>query len=319
MTSQKMQRVKGLGLIPNDWEVIEANSLCSKITKGTTPPNGDLADKGEIPFLRVTNLTFQGRPNFNDLKYVSREIHSGFLARSKAYPGDILMNIVGPPLGQFALLNEEFGEYNLNQAVIIFRASSTKITNAYLLHYLMSSVALKWLESFSKKTSGQQNLTIQLCKNLPIPVPSAREQRVIVKTLATWDRAIEKTEALIEDKERRKAGLMQRLLTGKVRFGGFGPVANGTPPKDWDICRLEDICKRVTRKNPDGITHVLTASGEHGLVDQRDYFNRSVAGESLANYYLLKKGEFAYNRSSMKGYPYGAIKRLDRYLSLIHI
>jgi hypothetical protein len=57
----------------------------------------------------------------------------------------------------------------------------------------------------------------------------------------------------------------------------------------------------------------LTASGEYGLIDQSAFFNRSVAGHHLKDYYLLKKGEFAYNRSSMKNYPYGAIKRLDRY------
>jgi type I restriction enzyme S subunit len=56
---------------------------------------------------------------------------------------------------------------------------------------------------------------------------------------------------------------------------------------------------------------VLTASGEHGLVDQRRYFNRSVASADLSRYYLLKNGEFAYNRSAMNGYPYGATKRLD--------
>jgi type I restriction enzyme S subunit len=49
------------------------------------------------------------------------------------------------------------------------------------------------------------------------------------------------------------------------------------------------------------------------LIDQSVFFNRSVAGQSLEAYYLLKKREFAYNRSSMKNYPYGAIKRLDRY------
>ena len=58
---------------------------------------------------------------------------------------------------------------------------------------------------------------------------------------------------------------------------------------------------------------MLSASGEHGLVDQRRYFNKSVAGEDLSRYYLLRRGEFAYNRSAMRGYPFGATKRLDEY------
>ena len=69
----------------------------------------------------------------------------------------------------------------------------------------------------------------------------------------------------------------------------------------------------MTRKNGATSDNVLTISAQDGLVNQRDYFNRSVAGADLSGYYLLNRGEFAYNRSSAKGYPYGAIKRLDNY------
>ncbi|MCA9544083.1 MAG: restriction endonuclease subunit S [Myxococcales bacterium] len=71
--------------------------------------------------------------------------------------------------------------------------------------------------------------------------------------------------------------------------------------------------KRVARKNTAGITRVLTASGEHGLIDQGEFFNKRVAARDISGYFHLKRGEFAYNRSSMAGYPYGAIKRLERY------
>jgi len=66
-------------------------------------------------------------------------------------------------------------------------------------------------------------------------------------------------------------------------------------------------------KNNVGETKVLTASGEHGLIEQQSFFNKNVASQDLQRYYLLKKGDFAYNRSAMKGYPVGATKRLDRY------
>ncbi len=85
------------------------------------------------------------------------------------------------------------------------------------------------------------------------------------------------------------------------------------PPRGWHWARLGDLVARVTRKNGGGCTRVLTASGEHGLIDQQEYFNKSVAGRDLSKYFNLKQGEFAYNRSSMAGYPVGAIKRLDRY------
>jgi type I restriction enzyme S subunit len=76
---------------------------------------------------------------------------------------------------------------------------------------------------------------------------------------------------------------------------------------------LRQVFREIKRRNGDATTQVLTASGQYGMVDQLPFFNRSVAGRSLEDYYLLRKGEFAYNRSLMNGYPFGAIKRLDRY------
>ena len=73
------------------------------------------------------------------------------------------------------------------------------------------------------------------------------------------------------------------------------------------------ITTRVTRKNGDQSDLPLTISAQDGLVDQRKYFNRQVASRDMSNYYLIKKGEFAYNKSYSEGYPFGAVKRLDYY------
>lgn len=84
-------------------------------------------------------------------------------------------------------------------------------------------------------------------------------------------------------------------------------------PDGWQRKKIASLFSQVRRKNSTGCSNVLTISGQHGLIDQREYFNRSVAGASLDKYYLLKRGEFAYNRSSMNGYPCGAIKPLEHY------
>ena len=57
----------------------------------------------------------------------------------------------------------------------------------------------------------------------------------------------------------------------------------------------------------------LTISSQYGLVDQSAYFNNRVASLNLSKYYLIKNGEFAYNKSYSDGFPYGSIKRLDNY------
>ena len=84
--------------------------------------------------------------------------------------------------------------------------------------------------------------------------------------------------------------------------------------EEWILLSLENITQRVTRKNKNNESDVpLTISAQYGMVDQRDFFNKIVASANLTTYYLLKKGEFAYNKSYSSGYPWGAIKRLDKY------
>jgi type I restriction enzyme S subunit len=77
---------------------------------------------------------------------------------------------------------------------------------------------------------------------------------------------------------------------------------------------LGEVATRVVRKNKNlESTLPLTISSLYGLVDQITYFNNRVASRDVSNYYLVKKGEFAYNKSYSDGFPFGAVKRLDRY------
>ena len=92
----------------------------------------------------------------------------------------------------------------------------------------------------------------------------------------------------------------------KLRFPGFD--------EPWRVERLSDFADRVTRKNSKNETDLpLTISSKDGLVDQVSYFNKTVASKDMSGYYLLKNGEFAYNKSYSVGYDFGSIKRLDRY------
>ena len=92
----------------------------------------------------------------------------------------------------------------------------------------------------------------------------------------------------------------------KLRFPGF--------EEPWKAERLSDFTDRITRKNRNNETNLpLTISSKDGLVDQVSYFNKTVASKDMSGYYLLKNGEFAYNKSYSVGYDFGSIKRLDRY------
>ena len=91
-----------------------------------------------------------------------------------------------------------------------------------------------------------------------------------------------------------------------IRFKGFSDA--------WEQRKLGDIVERVVRKNTNNESSLpLTISAQYGLVDQITYFNNRVASRDVSNYYLVLNGEFAYNKSTSDGFPFGAVKRLDLY------
>ena len=82
----------------------------------------------------------------------------------------------------------------------------------------------------------------------------------------------------------------------------------------WRQEKLSDFTSRIMRKNSNNETELpLTISSKDGLVDQVTFFNKKVSSKDMSGYYLLKNGEFAYNKSYSNGYDFGSIKRLERY------
>lgn len=165
------------------YPMVKASEVCEFITKGTTPPTDEIKKKpneDSIPYLKVYNLSFDGRILFNEEpQYISRKIHDGKLARSRVYPKDVLMNIVGPPLGKFALVDDGFPEWNINQAIAIFRAKEM-ILPEYLLHSLMQPDVL---QPFLDKAVGirQLNLSLEQCRNFKFPLPPIELQNRFVE------------------------------------------------------------------------------------------------------------------------------------------
>jgi restriction endonuclease S subunit len=92
----------------------------------------------------------------------------------------------------------------------------------------------------------------------------------------------------------------------EVRFPGFTDA--------WEQRKLGDIVERITRKNTNNESDLpLTISAQYGLIDQNEFFDKRIASKDVSGYYLVKNGEFAYNKSTSNDAPWGAVKRLDRY------
>lgn len=141
---------------------------------------------------------------------------------------------------------------------------------------------------------------------------STKEQQAIASFFDNLDSQISASASRIASLKQIKAGSLQAMFpqegetVPKVRFKGF--------KGEWDKVKLNTFAKRIMRKNSNlESTLALTIASAYGLVSQTDYFNNSLVGANLRNYYLLKKREFAYNKSYSNGYPFGSVKRLDRY------
>lgn len=119
-----------------------------------------------------------------------------------------------------------------------------------------------------------------------------------------------------------KDNLENYLSFKKTMLSKMFPKAGQTVPEirldgfegEWERRNLKTLVERVTRKNSELVSErALTISAQYGLVDQEFFFNKKVASKDVSGYFLIEKGEFAYNKSYSNGYPLGAIKRLDNY------
>ena len=133
------------------------------------------------------------------------------------------------------------------------------------------------------------------------------EQRKIANFLIAIDKKIAAQQSLVDNLKKYKRGVFESIFTRKLRLV---PKARQS---DWIAFKLSDFATRITRKNNGATDIPLTISAQYGLIDQRDFFSKVVASSDMSGYYLLRRGEYTYNRSTSNDYPFGSIKRLELY------
>ena len=149
-------------------------------------------------------------------------------------------------------------------------------------------------------------------KRLKVRYPSKPEQEKISSLLSVIDERISTQSRIIEDLKRERKYLLEQLFclpnerAPKLRLKGM--------TGEWQKVKLCDIVNRVTEKNKTNTCNrVLTIAAQYGLIDQQEFFNKQIASSDLTTYYLLHKGDFAYNKSYSGDYSWGTVKRLDKY------
>ena len=160
--------------------------------------------------------------------------------------------------------------------------------------------------------TGQKVLSFLDLQKMHLRVPTSNEQKKIAGFFTGLDDLITLHQRKCDETKQLKKFMLQKMFpengekNPEIRFEGF--------TDDWEQRKLSEICERITRKNRNNESDLpLTIASQFGLIDQRDFFNKVVAAKDMSNYYLLKKGEFAYNKSYSNGFDYGSIKRLNAY------
>lgn len=290
-----------VGWIPEEWDAKPLGELTKPgkpIVYGIVQAGPDTP--GGVPYIRSTDVG----PRLvqpTQLLRTSPEIATRH-RRSVVAEGDLVFSLRGE-IGAISEVGEELSGANLTQGTARI-AVDRSVSPAYV-RYALSGYRVRRLVDAWAKGSTFREITIEDLRRVPVPVPGTQESGKIAEILCTWDAAIEGSTDLLEAKKRQKRALMQQLLTGRRRL----PGCSG----DWKRGKLCHLFERVTRRNTTGCQNVLTISGSRGLVEQQGYFRKRIAAEDASGYFLLKRGEFAYNKSKSKGYPLGAIKMLRDY------
>ena len=303
VTNNPKLRFKGF---EGEWKTSMIESVF-ELRNGYTPSKAvkEFWEGGTIPWFRMEDI----RANGGILKDAIQHITPLGVKGAGLFKKNSIILATTATIGEHAML---IADSLANQRFTNFKVRKS-LMNKYIPEFIYYSFF--GIDEWSKKninSGGLLSVNIPLLMKQPFYTPSKDEQKQIASYFTHLDSLISSATSRLGALKQVKEASLQAMFpqdgetVPKIRFKGFDG--------DWKKEKLNSFAKRIMRKNSNlESTLALTIASAYGLVSQIDYFNNSVVGANLKNYYLLKKGEFAYNKSYSNGYPFGSVKRLDRY------
>ncbi len=252
----------------------------------------------------------------NQIKHLGRSYAGKSLSGYKILRPDQIV-YTKSPLRQkpFGIIKVNNGETGIVSVLYGIYDAKEGVYPKYIQRYFDPSNRINnyLLPLVNKGAKNTMNISDETALQGTISIPPTQdEQKAICNVLDGIDAQILASTSRLASLKQMKAASLQAMFpqegetVPKVRFKGF--------KGEWKKVKLNTFAKRIMRKNSNlESTLALTIASAYGLVSQAEYFNNLVVGSNIQNYYLLKRGEFAYNKSYSNGYPFGAVKRLDRY------
>ena len=287
------------------WEQRKLGELCI-ISKGHGYGKADIRDAG-TPLILYGRLYTQYESRIENVDTFTVEQEGSLLSKGN----EVIVPASGETAEDIAVAS------SVRRSGIIFGGDLNVVTPVSKLDPDYIALAITYSKAhddLAKRAQGKSVVHVHGndIAEVEIPYPSESEQKRISTVVLGLDSLI-----TLHQRKHDKLCTMKRSMLDKmfpkpgetepeIRFKGF------TDP--WEQRKLGEVAHRVIRKNEGNQSDLpLTISAQHGLVDQRDYFNNQVASRDMSGYYLLENGEFAYNKSTSGDSPWGAIKRLTKY------
>ena len=249
--------------LPNSWVWCRLEDI-AYVASGSTPDKTCFVENG-VPYIKMYNLRNQKIDFAYHPQYITEEVHNGKLQRSRTEVGDLIMNIVGPPLGKLAIIPTTLPQANFNQAAVLIRPYKFKeVLVSYLKVYLEEMSEINSIAT--RGSAGQVNISLTQSQNMRIPIPPLNEVRRIIEEVSKYDILIDSLKQNITDIQNliayTKSKILDLAIHGKLvpqdpndepaiellkRINpDFTPCDNGhytNLPKGWAICKLSDLCR----------------------------------------------------------------------------
>ena len=248
-----------------------------------------------VPFYRSSDVMAALNGTENEKAFISEELYEKLSAVSgKLEKGDVLVTGGGSVGKPYIVPNNE--PLYTKDADLLWIKNNENLDPYFVYTFFFSPTFTDYLNSVSH-VGTIAHYTITQLGETPITLPCVSEQQKIGDYFRNLDFLItlHQRECFSFDFGSRSAKVAQKTIS-------------------WEQRKLSDMVERVTRKNENLESELpLTISAQYGLIDQNEFFDKRIASRDVSGYYLLKKGEFAYNKSTSSDAPWGAVKRLDRY------
>ena len=262
--------------VPEGWVWCRLEDI-AYVASGSTPDKTCFVENG-IPYIKMYNLRNQKIDFAYHPQYITEEVHNGKLLRSRTEVGDLIMNIVGPPLGKLAIIPATLPQANFNQAAVLIRPYKfKKVLVPYLKAYLEEMSEINSIAT--RGSAGQVNISLTQSQNMRIPLPPLNEVERIIKEIVKYDLLIEAIEYETTDLQTIIISIKNKIL-GLAIHGKLVPQdpndepaldllkrinPNFTPcdnvhytqlPEGWQIASMQTLCNLIDGEKQSGIERI---------------------------------------------------------------